>query len=110
MNKREFLSTAAASMLAVGALATSSPAHAAGMEQCFGVATAGHNDCVGISGLHSCKGQSTVNYDPGDFKVVPTGTCRQMGGLTEAQARVVLKDPAAVKAFEVKMKLRAHHP
>ncbi|MGA8008824.1 MAG: DUF2282 domain-containing protein, partial [Thiomonas sp.] len=59
MNKRQFLSTAAASMLAMGVLVATPAAHADSMSKCFGVATAGHNDCAGLSGLHSCKGTAT---------------------------------------------------
>lgn len=76
------------------------------MEKCFGVAKAGQNDCAGISGLHSCKGSSTVSYDPGDFKVVPSGTCAKMDGLSMQQAKATLKNPAAVKSFEEKMRAR----
>ena len=89
MNKRQLIQTAAASLLAMGVL-TAVPAHAAGMEKCFGIAKAGQNDCAGIGTLHSCKGQSTVSDSPADFKVVPAGTCAQMGGLTEVQAKAKL--------------------
>ena len=100
MNKRQFLSTAAASMLALGGVAAALPAHADTLGKCFGVATAGHNDCAGISGLHSCKGQSTTSYDPGDFAVKPAGTCAKLGGLDMMQAKAILADPAKAKAFE----------
>ena len=103
MNKRQFLSTAAASMLAMGALAIAPAAHAESMGKCFGVATAGHNDCAGLSGLHSCKGQATMNYNPGDFEVKPTGTCQKMGGLDMAQAKATLANPEKTKAFEAAM-------
>ena len=103
MNKRQFLNTAAASMLAMGVLAIAPAAHAESMGKCFGVATAGHNDCAGLSGLHSCKGTSTMNYNPGDFVVKPTGTCEKLGGLTMEQAQAVLKSPSETKAFEEKM-------
>ncbi|MHB1897531.1 MAG: BufA1 family periplasmic bufferin-type metallophore [Metallibacterium sp.] len=106
MNKHQFLSIAAASMIAAGAL-TAAPAHAATLEKCFGIATAHHNDCAGISGLHSCKGTTPANYNPGDFRVVPTGTCEKMGGLDMAQAKAILKNPAEVKAFEAKMEEKA---
>jgi len=110
MNKQQLFALTAASLIAAGALATAPAAQAAGMggmEKCFGIATAHHNDCAGISGLHSCKGSTTANYDPGDFRVVPSGTCKEMGGLDMAQAKALLKDPAAVKAFEARMEARA---
>ncbi|WP_297921686.1 DUF2282 domain-containing protein [Metallibacterium sp.] len=107
MNKHQILSIAAATMIATGALAAAPASHATTLEKCFGVATAHHNDCAGISGLHSCKGQATINYDPGDFRVVPTGTCEKMGGLDMTQAKAILKNPAKIKAFEAKMEEKA---
>ena len=103
MNKRQFLNTAAASLLALGGVSAALPAQAAAMGECFGVATAGHNGCAGLSGLHSCKGTATMNYNPGDFAVVPQGTCAKMGGLTKTQAKAILADPAKTQAFEQKM-------
>ena len=47
-------------------------------EQCYGVAKAGQNDCA--SALHACNGQSTVDFAPTDFKLVPKGSCLKMGG------------------------------
>lgn len=107
MNKQQLLSMAAASLIAAGALAAAPASHAATMEKCFGIATAGHNGCRGISGLHSCRGRAKINYDPGDFRVVPTGTCEKMGGLDMTQAKTILKNPAEVKAFETKMEAKA---
>lgn len=109
MDKRQFIKTAASSLLALGIVAAAAPSQAGGMgnmEKCFGVAKAGQNDCGGLSGLHSCKGSATTSYDPGDFKAVPTGTCTKMGGLTMQQAKEMLKDPAKVKAFEQDMDKR----
>jgi uncharacterized membrane protein len=103
MNKRQFLSTAAASMLAMGALAIAPAAHAESMGKCFGVATAGHNDCAGLSGLHSCKGTSNMSYNPGDFVVKPAGTCEKLGGLNMEQAKATLANPEKTKMFEAEM-------
>ena len=103
MDKRQFIKTAASSLLALVVVAAAPASQASSMEHCFGVAKAGQNDCAGISGLHSCKGAATTIYDPGDFKAVPTGTCAKMGGLTEQQAKETLEDPAKVKAFEQAM-------
>ncbi|MEZ5811202.1 MAG: DUF2282 domain-containing protein [Rhizobiaceae bacterium] len=52
------------------------PAKAAATEKCYGVALRGQNDCA--SGVHECAGQSTVDYDPASFKLVPKGTCKAM--------------------------------
>ncbi|HUW28956.1 MAG TPA: DUF2282 domain-containing protein [Sulfuriferula sp.] len=91
MNRRKFVNTAAASLLALGVLAVAPVSQAASMDKCFGIAKAGQNDCAGLSGLHSCKGQSSVSDNPGDFKLVPTGTCAKMGGMDMAQAEAKLK-------------------
>ena len=104
MNKRQLVqAAAAASLLALGSLGAAGAAHADTLGKCFGVATAGHNDCAGLSGLHSCKGTANMNYNPGDFVVESSGTCAKMGGLDMTQAKAVLADPAKTKAFEATM-------
>ena len=35
------------------------------------------------AGTHSCTGQSTVNFDGGEWKYVPKGTCEDMHGKLE---------------------------
>ncbi len=47
-------------------------------EPCFGIAKAGMNDCA--SANHACNSQSTVDFDPREFKLVPKGTCEKIGG------------------------------
>ena len=112
MKKRQFVATTAASLLALGLLAVTGESRAAAMEKCFGIAKAGQNDCAGthncagLAGLHGCKGSSKVNYDPADFKLVPDGTCAKLGGLDLNQARAVLRNPGATKAFEAHMRKR----
>lgn len=91
MNRSQFLQTAAASVLAMGLLAASPGAQAASMEKCFGIANAGQNDCASLDGLHSCKGHSSATNSPADYRVVAAGTCAQMGGLNEADAKAKLK-------------------
>lgn len=77
---------ALACALAAGAL---SPAQAAdpNKEKCFGVAKAGQNDCANLSGSHSCAGQSKLDMDLGEWKLVPKGTCSTLGGLNLADAK-----------------------
>lgn len=48
----------------------------AGMERCYGVARAGHNDCA--SGAHSCAGQATRDNDPTSFVTLPSGACAKL--------------------------------
>lgn len=45
-----------------------------GKEKCFGVSTAGHNDCAS-TGNNSCAGTTKADYDKGAWKFVPKGTC-----------------------------------
>lgn len=99
MNKREFINSAATTLLALGVLAVVPASHAdghgmmkPGMEKCFGVAKAGLNDCKGMSGLHSCKGMSTVSNDPGDMVIVPSGTCAKIGGMDMEQAKTKMME------------------
>ncbi|SON56857.1 putative integral membrane protein [Hartmannibacter diazotrophicus] len=68
-----------ASALAMAAV--SSPAQAAEMEKCYGIALAGQNDCA--AGDHACAGMSKVDHDPASFKEVPKGTCMEMKGSLE---------------------------
>ncbi len=82
MNQKLVIRSAMAGLFALGTLGALS-AHAAdpkGMEKCFGVAKAGHNDCGSNKTAHACAGQSKVDNDPHDFKYVKTGTCKEMGG------------------------------
>lgn len=44
------------------------------MEKCYGVATAGKNDCAAGPGT-TCAGTSKVDYQGNAWKNVPAGTC-----------------------------------
>jgi uncharacterized membrane protein len=79
---RDLIQTAVAGLFVAGILAASGSAMAADMDKdkCFGVAKAGQNDCGSNKSKHSCAGQSKVDNDPNDFKLVPAGTCEKMGG------------------------------
>ena len=98
MNHRLAVSSALASVMALGLAATAGAAsHAAkepaakGKEKCFGIAKAGQNDCANLSGTHSCAGQNKVDNDPGEWKYVAKGTCKSMNGMTEAEAKAQKK-------------------
>lgn len=85
MNKKQRIATAA---LAVALTSISVvPAHAGGKEKCYGVSLAGQNDCGNLAGTHSCAGQSTVDNDPGEWKLVSKGTCKSVGGMLKAEAK-----------------------
>ncbi|WP_434633617.1 BufA1 family periplasmic bufferin-type metallophore [Chromobacterium sp. CV08] len=79
-SNKALLASALGAILAIGTLA-SAPASAADKDQCFGIAKVGQNDCKTAS--HGCAGQAKTDNDPADFKLVPAGTCQQMGGQTK---------------------------
>ena len=81
-NSRTLIQTVATTLLAVGFLASAGHAIAAdeAKEKCFGITKAGKNDCGSKASKHSCAGQSKVDNDPNDFKLVPAGSCEKMGG------------------------------
>jgi len=69
------LGTAMATAL-LGSIATTAPSIAqdATMEQCFGVALAGKNDCSAGPGT-TCAGTSKVDYQGNAWTLVPAGLC-----------------------------------
>ncbi len=84
MNKQLIASAALVAALSTLAVA---PVSAAGKEKCYGIAGIGQNDCGNLAGTHSCAGQSTVDKDPGEWKLVETGTCDDLGGMLKAEAK-----------------------
>ncbi len=86
MNQRLIVSSALASVLALG-LAGQAAAQAKEKEKCYGIAKAGQNDCANLSGSHSCAGQNKVDNAPDEWKYVAKGTCKDMKGMTEAEAK-----------------------
>ena len=86
MNTTHIASAALASVLALG-LAGPAAAQDTGKEKCYGVAEAGKNDCANLSGSHSCAGQSKVAKAPDEWKYVPKGTCKDLGGKTADEAK-----------------------
>jgi uncharacterized membrane protein len=99
MNHRLAVSSALASVMALGLAATAGAAsHAAKdsadkgkKEKCFGIAKAGQNDCANLSGTHSCAGQSKVDSGADEWKYVAAGTCKDMKGLSEVDAKAKAK-------------------
>jgi uncharacterized membrane protein len=93
MNQRLVVSSALASALSLG-LVASVTAHAQdskGKEKCYGVAKAGQNDCSNLSESHACAGMAKVDNAPDEWKYVAKGTCKQMKGMTEAEAKAKVK-------------------
>jgi uncharacterized membrane protein len=83
MTKTKLLLTAAvAGLFTAGLAATAS----ADDTKCYGIAKAGQNACANGS-VHSCKGQSKVDNDAGDFITTASADdCTKQGGKTDAPA------------------------
>ena len=90
MNQRLIISSALASALALGLVGQAS-AQAKEKEKCFGIAKAGQNDCANLSGSHSCAGQSKADMAADEWKYVAKGTCKDLKGLSEAEAKAKAK-------------------
>lgn len=96
MNAHPLLSSALASVLALGLASTANAASGddmasgKGKEKCFGIVKAGQNSCANLSGSHSCAGSATTDNSPEEWKLVPKGSCAKMGGTSEAEAKAIL--------------------
>jgi uncharacterized membrane protein len=102
MNKRIVISSAVAALMAVGALQNLAQAQAPAKEKCYGIAKAGANDCANLAGTHSCGGQSKVDNDPGEWKYTAAGTCKDMKGMSKAEAQEKLAMKSDAKKPEMK--------
>jgi uncharacterized membrane protein len=93
MNQRLIVSSALASVLALGLIGQVAAADDKGKEKCYGIAKAGQNDCANLSGTHSCAGQNKADNDVGEWKYVAKGTCKDMKGFSaeEAKAKLAMK-------------------
>jgi uncharacterized membrane protein len=90
MSHRLIVSSALASVLALG-LVGQVAAQEKGKEKCYGISKAGQNDCGNLAGTHSCAGQSKTDNSPGDWKYVAAGTCKEMKGMSEEEAKMKAK-------------------
>ncbi|SDH56431.1 DUF2282 domain-containing protein [Roseospirillum parvum] len=70
--------TSLAAALVVALAMTGTPAQAAEMEKCYGVAKAGKNDCQ--TATSSCAGTSKTDGQGDAFIAVPKGTCDKIVG------------------------------
>ena len=91
MNQRLIISSALASVLAMGMLSTAHAADDATKEKCYGIAKAGSNDCANLSGTHSCAGQSKNAMGVDEWNYVAKGTCAKMGGKSADEAKMAMK-------------------
>ena len=91
MSQRLVLSSALASVLAMGLVPAAGAADAPAKEKCYGIAKAGQNDCANLTGTHSCAGQSKVSDDAAEWKYVAKGSCKTMKGMSADEAKVKAK-------------------
>ncbi|CAD5372103.1 Putative membrane protein [Rubrivivax sp. A210] len=91
MNQKLVLTSALASVLALGLVGRVAAADDKGKEKCYGIAKAGQNDCANLSGSHSCAGQTKVDASADDWKYVAKGSCKEMKGLTAEEAKAKVK-------------------
>jgi uncharacterized membrane protein len=94
MEKDQMLSVAIGGLLALGLAGTAQAADKkVVMEQCYGIAKAGMNDCASKKSGHSCAGQSTKNNDANEFIMVPQGTCNKITGGMLGKSGDPMKQP-----------------
>ena len=96
MNARLILTSAITSALASAlALGLAGPAaaqaKAKAKEKCYGIAKAGQNDCANLSGSHTCAGQSKAEMAADEWRYVAAGTCKEMKGNTEKEAKMAMQ-------------------
>lgn len=65
---------------AVGSAVAVDDMNKANQEKCYGIATAGKNDCASSANPNSCSGKATTDNAPDRFKLVAKGTCKSMSG------------------------------
>ena len=86
------LAAALASALALGlAGPAAAQAKAKAKEKCYGSANAGQNDCANLSGSHTCAGQSKAEMAADEWRYVAAGTCKEMKGNTEKEAKMAMQ-------------------
>jgi uncharacterized membrane protein len=99
MNQKHLVGTAVAGLFALGMVSGAAIAQDKGQEKCWGVSKVGQNDCGSNKTAHSCAGQTKMDYDPNDFKVVKAGTCVQMGGsMTQGEPGKLAKEKMMKKS------------
>ncbi|WP_412972033.1 DUF2282 domain-containing protein [Glaciecola sp. MF2-115] len=86
------ISAALATIMTTGVIDTAEASDKKKKEKCYGVSPAGQNDCANLAGTHSCAGQSTVDNDIGEWRLVPAGTCKELGGFDRKEAKKMFKE------------------
>jgi uncharacterized membrane protein len=90
------VAAAVASVMSLG-LANAATAQSQEQEKCYGVSLAGQNDCGNLAGTHGCHGQSTVDNDIGEWRMVADGTCKELGGYSPEEAEEMFAKMQAKK-------------
>ncbi|NMP31294.1 DUF2282 domain-containing protein [Thalassotalea sp. M1531] len=89
------LSAALATVVSLGVIDTAEAADKerkkVAKERCYGITPAGQNDCGNLAGTHSCAGQSTIDNDPGEWRLVNKGSCNSLGGMLRKEAKAKFK-------------------
>ena len=83
--KRRLVSSAIATLVALGASHGAGAQDKAPKEKCYGIAKAGQNDCG--TATHTCAGKATRDNAPDEWKYVPKGTCEKAGGSTRPKGK-----------------------
>jgi len=96
MNTKLAIAAALSTVMVAGVVDTADAAKKK-KEKCYGVSPAGQNDCANLAGTHSCAGQSTVDNDIGEWRLVPKGTCADLGGYDRKEAKKLFKKMQAGK-------------
>ena len=91
------IAAALATIMTSGVIDTAEAADKKKKEKCYGVSAAGQNDCANLAGTHSCAGQATFDNDIGEWRLVPGGTCKELGGYDRKEAKEMFKAMKAKK-------------
>ena len=82
--KQKFLSMVSIATSALASVqhanAHMEPKEGDGMEKCYGVVKAGHNDCASKANSHSCATMAKVDSDPNEWIKIPKGLCEKLSG------------------------------
>lgn len=89
--QRQIVASALATVLALGLGSAHAQADGKAKEKCYGIAKAGQNDCANLAGTHSCAGQAKADNDPGEWRYVAKGTCKDLQGLSAEEAKAKAK-------------------
>jgi uncharacterized membrane protein len=80
MTSRLIVASAIAGLMTLGSTSaqTHDPASSPSKEKCFGIVKKGQNDCG--TAKHACAGKAQKDNLPDEWKFVPAGTCKNLGG------------------------------